>query len=159
MDNASRHYFNINSTNYHIRPIHPHDFNKGHLKLLAQLTTVGEYGIDEYNEFISLIKKNSNTYHILVIEDTDHKLIVGTGTLLIEQKLIHNLGRVGHIEDIVVDKYYQGLGLGKTIIDALVEKSREMACYKVILDCNSENVKFYEKCGFNKNGVEMRLTI
>ena len=28
-------------------------------------------------------------------------------------------------------------------------------CYKVILDCEDHNQKFYEKCGFHRKGVEM----
>ena len=29
--------------------------------------------------------------------------------------------------------------------------------YKIILDCDEKNVKFYEKCGFNNAGVEMQI--
>ena len=42
--------------------------------------------------------------------------IVGSTTLLIETKFIHNGGKVGHIEDVVVDKEHQGKGIGEKII-------------------------------------------
>ena len=39
-------------------------------------------------------------------------------------------------------------------------KAREFAsssgCYKVILDCLENIVRFYEKCGFRKYGISMR---
>ena len=35
------------------------------------------------------------------------KIPVGMGTLLLEKKIIHNLGIVGHIEDIIIDKKRQ----------------------------------------------------
>ena len=45
--------------------------------------------------------------------DPDNQRIVGTGTLLIERKVIHSCGLVGHIEDVVVHSDYRGLSLGK----------------------------------------------
>jgi len=34
------------------------------------------------------------------------------------------------------------------LIDHLLAVSRSMGCYKVILDCNDQNIAFYEKLGF-----------
>ena len=36
-----------------------------------------------------------------------------------------------------------------------MDQAREAGCYKVILDCSDSNVKFYEKCGFQKKEVQM----
>ena len=149
-------YFPIKDKNFRIRPAQTGDFQKGHVSLLAQLTEVGEYGPDEYQEFLDYIEKRRCTYYLIVVEDIDSKRIVGSGTLLIEQKLIHKLGRVGHIEDIVVDKEYRGFGLGKLIIQNLKTKAKGMACYKMLLDCDRDNVGFYKRCEFIENGVEMR---
>lgn len=44
---------------------------------------------------------------------------------------IHNLGLVGHIEDIVVNKDQQGKKLGLRIIEALVFIAERVGCYKV----------------------------
>jgi glucosamine-phosphate N-acetyltransferase len=81
--------------------------------------------------------------------------IIGTATLLIEPKLIHNISKVGHIEDVVVDKNYRSHGIGKLMLDNLKNKAELMDCYKVILDCDEKNVGFYVKCGFKTKGVEM----
>ena len=44
---------------------------------------------------------------------------------------IHNLGLVGHIEDIVVNKDQQGKKLGLRIIEALDYIADKVGCYKV----------------------------
>lgn len=52
---------------------------------------------------------------------------------------IHNLGLVGHIEDIVVNKDQQGKKLGLRIIEALDYIAEEVGCYKVspLVFCSS----------------------
>ncbi len=45
---------------------------------------------------------------------------------------IHQLGRVGHIEDIAVAKDQQGKKLGLHIILALDHIGEQLGCYKVI---------------------------
>ena len=69
--------------------------------------------------------------------------------------MIRDYGKVGHIEDIVVDKHSRGLGVGKIIMDHLVKIANDMNCYKIILNTKEENVKFYEKCGFEKKDDQM----
>jgi GNAT superfamily N-acetyltransferase len=44
---------------------------------------------------------------------------------------IHNLGLVGHIEDIAVAKDQQGKKLGLRIIEALDHVAERVGCYKV----------------------------
>ena len=46
---------------------------------------------------------------------------------------IHNLGLVGHIEDIVVNKDQQGKKLGLRVIEALDYIAEKIGCYKVCL--------------------------
>lgn len=99
---------------------------------------------------------NDNHFTIVVTEIgcTD---IIGTATLLVEPKLIHNMSKVGHIEDVVVDSHYRGKHIGKIMLEHLVDKSEKLGCYKVILDCDEKNVPFYSKCDFTKKGVQMAI--
>jgi glucosamine-phosphate N-acetyltransferase len=135
-----------------IRSLKNTDYNKGYLNLLSQLTDTSVVSFDEFSQFVS----NLTVQHqIFVIEDLSINKIVGTGTILIELKLIHGLGKVAHIEDIVTDNEYRCLGLGIKLIDKLVKIAEENKCYKVILDCKEHNVGFYNKCGFEEKGVQM----
>jgi glucosamine-phosphate N-acetyltransferase len=68
---------------------------------------------------------------------------------------IHNLGMVGHIEDIAVAKDQQGKKLGLRIIQALDFVAEKIGCYKSILDCSEANEGFYVKCGFKRAGLQM----
>lgn len=106
----------------------------------------------QFQDFVSQIHDN---HIVLVIED--QQKIICCGTILIETKLLHNLGKVGHIEDIITHSSYRGQGLGKKIIQSLVSYGKDCGCYKVILDCNDTNIPFYEKCGFIKKENQMAL--
>ena len=138
--------------NFTIRNLEVSDYYKEYLNLLSQLTTTS---IVSYNDFCEFVNSLNLNHQIFVIEDLNTNKIVGTGTVLIECKLIHGLGKVAHIEDIVTDKSFRAQGLGKYLIEKLIDLSKERKCYKVILDCVEHNVGFYIKCGFEKKGFQM----
>ena len=100
------------------------------------------------------ISKDPN-YVIYVAEHNGE--IIGATTLLIEQKFIHDGGKVGHIEDVVIRKDHQGKGVGKKIINALLKYAQKKGCYKTILDCSDELVPFYENIGFKQYSNSMRF--
>ena len=126
------------------------DYQLNYLELLSQLTKTPEILRSEFNKFINLLN-DSHQVWVLVTDNT----IIGTGTILIEQKLINNFGKVCHIEDIVIDAKYRGQGIGLKIIKHLTEIAKSQECYKVILDCKEDNELFYNKCGLTKTGIQM----
>ena len=83
------------------------------------------------------------------------KLPVALITLIIEQKLIHSGGLVGHIEDLAVNPEYQNRGIAKHLIHYCINCAREKGCYKVILDCKEELVNFYKHNHFKEEGAYM----
>ena len=123
---------------------------KAATELLSQLTTLGKGTYEDYMEYVLSSSKYKSTY--LMSNDST---IVGIGTLLIERKVIHGFKSVGHIEDIVVDINHRGKKYGKYLINYLLDIARSDNCYKVILNCSSENQGFYESCGFSGKGVCM----
>jgi len=139
-----------------IRQLEEGDYDLGYLDLLRGLTKVGQITKDKW---ISRFKeiKNQSLIQIWVIHDSLTNQIIGTGTLLLEPKFIHECGLVGHIEDIVVSKKIPRSGLGKTMVTFLLEKAKEEGCYKTILDCTEETVGFYQKCGMLVKGTQMAL--
>ena len=98
---------------------------------------------------------NNNTVYVLEVNNT----VVATATLVIIPKFIHTGKCMGLIEDVAVDESIRGKGYASLIIKELVNKSKELNCYKVILNCNDELVTFYEKNGFVKNGILMRVDL
>lgn len=126
--------------------------------LLQQLTTINldEFTKEQFNDQLKLIK--SNPYHKVMVAVLDGT-IIGTITILIENKFIHNLSRVAHIEDVVVDNRCRLRGIGRSLIIKAIEVSKEFDCYKIILDCSENNLAFYEKFGFVKKEHQMALYV
>lgn len=139
-----------------IRQINNNDYDKKYLELLQKLTFIEPEKIsrEDFNIFIDNL---NNNHMILVIENSLINIIIGSITILIESKFIHNLGKVCHIEDVVIDDDFRGLGLGKLLVNEAIEISKKSLCYKTILNCSNDNVIFYEKCGLTKNSVQMTL--
>ena len=137
-----------------IRELKKEDLWNGFLTSLDSLKEASS--IDKNKAETIFEKINSNPDHIIAIAEIDGK-IVGATTLLIESKFIHNGGLVGHIEDVVVDKNYQGQKIGEKIMKFLIEMSKKRGCYKTILDCTDDVKPFYEKLGFKQVANELRL--
>ncbi|KAG9230197.1 glucosamine 6-phosphate N-acetyltransferas-like protein [Amylocarpus encephaloides] len=139
---------------YTIRPMCKSDYARGFLDVLRVLTTVGDITESQWDERYKWMEtQGKGAYYLLVVDDGTR--IVGTGALIVERKFIHNLGLVGHIEDIAVAKDQQGKKLGLKIIRALDFIAEKVGCYKSILDCSEANEGFYVKCGFKRAGLEM----
>ena len=136
-----------------IREIEEDDLNKGFLETLDFLRNAS--GLDKNNakEILKKIKQNPN--HIIHVA-IDDKKIVGSATLFIEQKFIHDGGFVGHIEDVVVRKDYEGRGIGIKLVTSMLDRAKEKNCYKTILDCKDDVKQFYERIGFKHESSGMR---
>ncbi len=141
-----------------LRELKEEDFSNGFFETLSNLSKVGNIGneIELAKEILKKINKDKN-YRIVIAEDKNNHQVVGTATLLIEQKFIHNGGKAGHIEDVVTRKGYEGKGIGKEIMKELIKISKENGCYKIILDCDEKVINFYEKIGFRKHSIMMRI--
>lgn len=146
--------FTVNECDFSIRHIDDSDITGDYIKLLGQLTQIDNLDKTKTFEFLRSLGKN---HAVFIVEDYEMNKVIASGTIFIEQKLIHNNGKVGHIEDIVVDKNYRGYGLGKKLIDFLSKYAKDEGCYKCILDCSEDNVTFYEKCNYQRKGVEMAM--
>ena len=137
-----------------IRELRKDDLWNGFLTTLDSLRQASNIDQNKAEEVFEKI--NSNPDHIIVVAELDEK-IVGATTLLIESKFIHDGGLVGHIEDVVVDKNFQGQRIGEKIIKYLLEFAKNRGCYKTILDCTDDVKPFYEKLGFKHIANELRF--
>jgi glucosamine-phosphate N-acetyltransferase len=137
---------------YIIRKIEINDYNKKYIDLLSQLSIVDSKNIT-FENFTNYINTLHNKHMIYVIEKDTR--IISTITIIIEDKIIHTMGRVMHIEDVIVDKNYRGKGLGKILLQYANSIAEKEKCYKIILNCSEENTVFYEKCDFIKKNIQM----
>ena len=137
-----------------IRELQKKDLQNGFLTTLDSLKQTSNMDKNRAEEVFETI--NSNPNHIIVIAELDGK-VVGTTTLLIEPKFIHDGGLVGHIEDVVVGKKFQGQKIGNEIVKFLLEVAKNRGCYKTILNCTEDVKEFYEKMGFKHTANELRF--
>jgi len=136
-----------------IREIEEDDIEKGFLETLDFLRNASSLDENKAKEVLKKIKQNPD--HIIHVAIYDEK-IVGSTTLFIEQKFIHDGGYVGHIEDVVVRKDYERKGIGIKLITSVLERAKEKNCYKTILDCKDDVKQFYERIGFKRESNCMR---
>jgi glucosamine-phosphate N-acetyltransferase len=141
---------------YHIRHLEPDDYNKNYLLLLQQLSVINPEQINSlsFNSFVNNLHHNHLIY---VIEDFELQIIIGTITILFEPKLIHTLGTVCHIEDVVIDSNYRGLKLSTLLLNHAIQLAKQRNCYKIILNCADHNIPIYTARGFSNNGNAMSL--
>jgi len=136
-----------------IRKIIESDLDNGYLESLDALRKASNL---DKNKTKSILKKIAqNPDHVIFVALQKNK-VVGATTLLIEQKFIHDGGKVGHIEDVVVSKELQGNGIGQKIIRFVLDYAKSQGCYKTILDCDDKVKPFYEKIGFEAHSNGMR---
>ncbi|PON83097.1 FkbH domain containing protein [Trema orientale] len=140
---------------FQVRRLELSDKNKGFIELLQQLTVCDSVTDKDFEDRFQELSSLGDDHVICVIEDDQSGKIIATGSVFIEKKFIRNCGKVGHVEDVVVDSNARGLQLGKQIVGFLTDHAQSVGCYKVILDCNDENRTFYEKCGFKQKEIQM----
>jgi len=136
-----------------IRELEEKDLFNGFLESMDSLKLASNLDIDKAKEIFEKISSNSN--HFIYVAILDGR-VVGSTSMLIEPKFIHNGGNVAHIEDVVVSKDYQGKGIGEMLMRTLLDLAKDNKCYKTILDCTDEVKPFYEKIGFKITSNGMR---
>ncbi len=134
-----------------IRELFAADFDRGFIELLSQLSPTA---LDRETacEILRLrLKRGIRTWIVL-----DQDKLVGSASLFIEPKYIHNGASVAHVEDVVVDKSYRGKDIGLKLMEHLEREATEAGCYKVLLECGQQNEAFYLRCGFRRHEMQMR---
>lgn len=141
-------------TEIKIRKIQKKDISNGFLHSLDSLRNASDLSPKKALSIFDKISSDPReTIYVAVIGSK----VVGAASIIIEQKFIHEGGKVGHIEDVAVAKEFQGKGIGQKVVCALLEHAQKCGCYKTILGCTDDLIPFYEKLGFKKHSNEMRF--
>lgn len=94
-------------------------------------------------QFRSRCAMGMKTYVVVVDGE-----IVATTTIVFEPKHIHDSGWIGHIEDVATRAGFGGNGFSSELLRRAILDAIRKRCYKVILDCSTENISFYVRLGF-----------
>lgn len=139
-----------------IRKLEVMDFKAGFFETLENLSSLEGLTMERASQILQEISTNP-FYHIFVVEDRGQ--IVGVTTLLVEQKFIHNGGRVGHIEDVATRKGWERRGIGSDVVRCAIKAARKEGCYRIVLNCSKEKIPFYEGLEFERHGFSMRFDL
>lgn len=134
---------------------------QNYLDLMNQFRPVEtNMSFDKFSEMYDKIF----TYGEIYVARYENK-IIGSITVIYEQKFIHHGAIYAHIEDVVVDNDYQntgskkGLKIGSRLVDYAKQKSSEKNCYKCSLVCSEDLSPFYVKKEFEEKGLHMTLSL
>ena len=117
-------------------------FEQGVIKAERPFDSTIQEGEITYYDISELI--NSEESEVLVVDINDQ--IVASG----------------YLGFMFVHENHRGLGLNKLIIDALLKWCQERNIFEIRLDTYQDNIsaiKAYEKAGFKKHMINMRLNI
>ena len=120
--------------------------------------TIKDGNINYYDIAEQISSKNSAVY----VAEYNSK-IVASGYAKIKSDrhyLKHN--KIGYLGFMFVPNKFRGKGLNKLIIDKLLEWCKARNIFEIRLDVYQDNeaaVKAYEKVGFKKHMINMRLDI
>ncbi len=140
-----------------IREMVADDIYRGYLDVVASLSDSG-LRLPEAIEVWKQIQESGNIMVFVAVEDGGGKC-VGTTTVIVERKFIHHGGIVGHIEDVAVHTNFRGQQIASRLLSHTIKYCKSLGCYKVILDCPADLVRFYTKFGFKPHETGMRLSL
>lgn len=114
-----------------------------------------------YDAYKGAYKMNINSLgvHYLVIESEGS--ILGFGSLHI-QHLLHHVGKVGEIQELIISTNFQSQGLGAKLIDAFREIARQKHCVLLEVSCSVDKEdahRFYEKNHFVKTHYKFTMEL
>ena len=127
---------------------------KAYLALMNEFRPVNtSMSLDDFREFLT------QTPNIYVYMSPNNDKPIASITIMIEQKFIHNSGRVGHIEDLYVAKGHRSVGIGGKMLEFSKEYCRREKCYKMILYCDENLMSYYKTKEFEEYGMTMKYNL
>lgn len=127
-----------------------------YIRLMRQLSDTISISPDKVTERLAV---NMATGFIFTFIHGTLDRPLGSATVIIEPKVIHDGASVAHIEDIVVDRSERGKGIAKMMVRHVIDFAREKGCYKALLHCAPQLETFYSSLGFVSCVRGMRLDI
>lgn len=91
----------------------------------------------------------------LVVECKTKNIIIGSLKLLFERKFFKNGCLCAYYEDLIIDKEHRQQGLGTLLNKTALQICESKKCHRVVLIGDDENVSFYLKKGYKRDGIAL----
>lgn len=128
-----------------IRKIEKQDLDFVYKAICELENEILDFGIFEaiFNENIS----NSKNLYLIAENEKEGFGFISFHT----QNLLHHCGRVGEIQEFFIDKNHRGKGIGRQLIDKIMQFANQNNLKSIEVTTNKkrvENVLIYENLGF-----------
>ncbi|MDQ7092543.1 GNAT family N-acetyltransferase [Desulfosporosinus sp. PR] len=121
----------------------------------------GEEGIDEDKAQEIWRKISDYPYYKVFVAEAKQK-IVATCSLIIIENLGHQGAKLALAEGMIVSPEYRGCGLGRQLMQFVLEQAKKENCYKLMLSSNKKRVEahnFYLRQGFQQHGISFMIDV
>ena len=144
----------LQDLDYLINLLHNDDLGKNR-------ESVDKNSLLSYQSALESILEDPNAQLILGIDEDKDKIIAMAQVDFLTY-LTYQGGMRAQIEGVRVDETYRGQGLGKQLINHIVDVARNKGCHMVQLTTNKlrpNAIKFYEAIGFESTHEGMKLNL
>lgn len=110
---------------------------------------------DKVSITVAQMKKDKELFQCLVAETTDKRIIGFASHFFCYYSWS---GKALYIDDLYVTQSYRKQGVGKALLDAIVQKAKDNNCFKVrwqTSNWNSNAIAFYKNYGAEIDEVEI----
>jgi aminoglycoside 3-N-acetyltransferase I len=130
-----------------IYPLHENDIHKFQelIEIFADVFEMNTFSMPDTNYLKSLLQ---NTEFIVMIAETDHKVIGGLTAYILPQ--YYSQAKHVYIHDVGISTSYQRKGIGRQLIKSFNEYSKNLGCEEVFVAAEKEDdhaVSFYRATG------------
>jgi len=134
-------------------------FEQGIIKAERPMDPTIKDGSISYYDIAELItSKNSDVY----VVEIDDKIVASGYAKIKEDRHYLKHDNQGYLGFMFVPKTERGKGLNKLIVDALLKWCKARQIHEIRLDVYDQNpsaIRAYEKVGFKKHMINMRLNL
>lgn len=150
------------------RSLQRSDFQHDALKLLEGSCVMSREAFEERLAAINadelhhvvLMEASSSPPHADNVATRSARHASAIGSLVVENKFIHECGRVGHVDSSAVSaEQCGGEESSNRLLEHLIDLARRHGCYKVLVDCLEADVAFYVRSGFERKGAQMAMSL
>jgi len=102
---------------------------------------------------------NSPSHYVFVARQGNR--VVGFVNFATRQTVLHPAPSA-LIDELVISENSRGMGVGKLLIQAVVDKSRELGCCEIEVSTEKTNAKarrFYKTCGFEEDALLLEMDL
>jgi ribosomal protein S18 acetylase RimI-like enzyme len=128
------------------------------LELMDTMDNTEGFDVEQSFENCGILIKDP-AHYMLLAKDKDK--VAGLVNFTTRKTIMHPRPS-GLVDELIVSRSYRGLGIGKQLILAAIQKCRELECCEIEVSTEKSNTKareFYQRCGFEEDAVLLEVDL